>query len=174
MVRSFNGKTPRIAKSAFVSEAAYVIGDVEIGEESSVWPGAVIRADFGKITIGRNTAVEDNCVVHSGSRSALVGDVFIGDRVIVGHGAVLNCRKIGDYVLVGMNATILHDSEIGSNCVISACCLVGQGMRIPEDSFVVGVPGKIKGRPTPEQLWWTREGYKQYLDLLALYKKENL
>ena len=174
MVRSFNGKTPRIAKSAFVSEAAYVIGDVEIGEESSVWPGAVIRADFGKITIGRNTAVEDNCVVHSGSRSALVGDVLIGDRVIVGHGAVLNCRKIGDYVLVGMNATILHDSEIGSNCVISACCLVGQGMRIPEDSFVVGVPGKIKGRPTPEQLWWTREGYKQYLDLLALYKKENL
>ena len=174
MVRSFNGKTPRIAKSAFVSEAAYIIGDVEIGEESSVWPGAVIRADFGKITIGRNTAVEDNCVVHSGSRSALVGDVFIGDRVIVGHGAVLNCRKIGDYVLVGMNATILHDSEIGSNCVISACCLVGQGMRIPEDSFVVGVPGKIKGRPTPEQLWWTREGYKQYLDLLALYKKENL
>jgi carbonic anhydrase/acetyltransferase-like protein (isoleucine patch superfamily) len=103
-----------------------------------------------------------------------VGDVVIGDRVIVGHGAALNCRKIGDHVLVGMNATLLHDSEIGSHCVISACCLVGQGMRIPDHSFVVGIPGKIKGRPTPEQLWWTHEGYKQYLDLLALYKKENL
>ena len=174
MIRSFNGKTPRIAASAFVSEAAYVIGDVEIGEESSVWPGAVIRADFGKITIGRNTAVEDNCVIHSGSPSAPVGDVFIGDRVIVGHGAVLNCRKIGDNVLIGMNATVLHDSEIGNNCVIGACCLIGQGVKIPDHSFVVGVPGKIKGQPTTEQLWWTREGYKEYLDLLALYKKEGL
>jgi len=100
--------------------------------------------------------------------------VFIGDRVIVGHGAVLNCRKIGDSVLVGMSATILHDSEIGSNCVIGACCLIGQGVKIPDHSFVVGVPGKIKGQPTTEQLWWTREGYKEYLDLLALYKREGL
>jgi carbonic anhydrase/acetyltransferase-like protein (isoleucine patch superfamily) len=174
MIRSLKGKTPKIAASAFVSEAAYVIGDVEIGEESSVWPGAVIRGDFGKITIGCNTAIEDNCVIHSGTPSAPVGDVFIGDRVIIGHGAILNGRKIGDCVLIGMNATILHDSEIGSNCVIGACCLVGQGVKIPEHSFVVGVPGKIKGRPTPEQLWWTREGYKEYLELLRQYKREGL
>lgn len=174
MIRSFNGMTPRIADSAFVSEAACVIGDVEVGEESSVWPGAVIRGDFGRITIGRNTVIEDNCVIHSGTPSAAAGDVFIGDKVIIGHGAVLNCRKIGDHVLIGMNATILHESEIGSNCVIGACCLVGQAMKIPEHSFVVGVPGKIKGRPTPEQLWWTREGYKVYLELVRLYKKERL
>jgi len=67
MLRTFNGKTPKIAQSAFVSEAAYIIGDVEVGENSSVWPGAVIRGDFGKIRIGENTAVEDNCVIHSGS-----------------------------------------------------------------------------------------------------------
>jgi carbonic anhydrase/acetyltransferase-like protein (isoleucine patch superfamily) len=174
MIRRFNGKTPRIAESAFVSEAAYVIGDVEIGEESNVWPGAVIRGDFGKITIGRNTSIEDNSVIHSGTPSAPVGDVFIGDRVIIGHGAMLNGRKIGDNVLVGMNATVLHDTEIGSNCVIGAACLVGQGMKIPDNSFVVGVPGKIKGRPTPEQLWWTREGYKAYLELVHQYKKEGL
>jgi carbonic anhydrase/acetyltransferase-like protein (isoleucine patch superfamily) len=174
MIRSLNGKTPKIAESAFVSEAAYVVGDVEIGEESNVWPGAVIRADFGKITIGRNTSIEDNCVIHSGTPSAPAGDVFIGDRVIIGHGAVLNGRKIGDNVLVGMNATVLHDTEIGSNCVIGAACLVGQGMKIPDNSFVVGVPGKIKGQPTPEQLWWTREGYKQYLELVHQYKKEGL
>jgi len=155
MIRSFNGKSPKIAESAYVSEAAYVVGDVEIGEESNVWPGAVIRGDFGKITIGRNTAVEDNCVIHSGTPSARVGDVFIGDRVIIGHG-------------------ILHDAEIGSHCVIGACCLVGQGVKIPDHSFVVGVPGKIKGKPTPEQLWWTREGYKEYLELLHRYKKEGL
>ena len=174
MIRSLGGKTPKIAESAFVSEAAYVVGDVEIGEESSVWPGAVIRGDFGKITIGRNTAVEDNCVIHSGTPAAPVGDVFIGDRVIIGHGAVLNCRKIGENVLVGMNATILHEAEIGNNCVIGACCLVGQGMKIPDHSFVIGVPGKIKGRPTPEHQWWTMEGYKEYIELVRQYKKEGL
>ena len=79
MIRSFNGKTPRIAESAFISEAAYVIGDVEIGENSSVWPGAVIRGDMGKITIGDNTAIEDNCVIHSGSpKIPWIEDVTIG------------------------------------------------------------------------------------------------
>ncbi len=174
MIRSFNGKCPRIAESAFVSEAAYVIGDVELGEASNVWPGAVIRGDFGKITIGRNTSVEDNCVIHSGTPSAPMGDVSIGDWVIIGHGAVLNCRKVGNNVLIGMNATILHDAEIDDNCVIGAGCLVGQGMKIPGRSFVVGVPGKIKGRPTEQQLWWTREGPKQYSELVERYKKEGL
>ena len=69
MIKSFRGKTPRIAESAFISEAAYIVGDVEIGENSSIWPGAVIRGDFGKIKIGENTAVEDNSVIHSGSPS---------------------------------------------------------------------------------------------------------
>jgi carbonic anhydrase/acetyltransferase-like protein (isoleucine patch superfamily) len=174
MIRSFNGKTPNIPDSAFVSETSYVIGDVEIGDESNVWPGAVIRGDFGRITIGRNTSIEDNCVVHSGTPSAPVGDVEIGDRVIIGHGAVLNCRKIGDNVLIGMNATILHDAEIGSNCVIGAGCLVSQGMKVPDHSFVVGVPGKIKGRPTEQQLWWTREGYKEYAELVRQYKAQGL
>ena len=87
MIRSFNGMTPKIAQSAFVSEAAYVVGDVEIGEESSVWPGAVIRGDFGKIWIGDNTAVEDACVIHSGSPNTPVWDVTIGDNVHIGHGA---------------------------------------------------------------------------------------
>jgi len=174
MIRSFNGKTPKIAESAYLNEACYVIGDVQIGEESNVWPGAVIRGDFGKIAIGRNTSIEDNCVIHSGTPSSAPGDVEIGDRVIIGHGAVLNCRKIGDAVLVGMNATILHDAEIGSHCVIGAGCLVPQGMKIPDYSFVVGIPGKIKGRPSEEQLWWTREGYKEYAELVRRYKAQGL
>jgi carbonic anhydrase/acetyltransferase-like protein (isoleucine patch superfamily) len=174
MVRSLSGKTPKIAESAFVSEAAYVVGDVEIGEESNVWPGAVIRGDFGKIHIGRHVTVEDNCVIHSGTPSAPAGDVMIGDRVIIGHGAVLNCKSIGSNVLIGMNSTVLHDAEIGNNCVIGANCLVSQGARIPDNSFVVGVPGKIEGAPTEQQLWWTKEGYKEYLELVQQYKKEGL
>ncbi len=173
MIRSFNGKTPKIAESAFISEAAYIVGDVEIGENSSVWPGAVIRGDFGKIKIGRNTAVEDNCVIHSGSPSG-IGDVVIGNNVQIGHGAVLNCHKIGNNVLMGMNSTALHDVEIGDFCVIGAGCLVGQGMKIPGRSFVAGVPGKIRGEASPQQLWWVQGGPETYAKLAQQYKEQGL
>jgi len=173
MVRSLNGKTPKIAESAFISEASYIVGDVEIGENSSVWPGAVIRADFGKIKIGKNTIVEDNCVIHSGSPSG-VADVVIGDDVIIGHGAVTNCRKIGNNVLIGMNSTILHDAEIGDFCIIAAGSLVGQGMKIPEGKLVVGIPGKVKGEASAGQLWWVQGGSEAYTKLAQQYKEQGL
>jgi len=176
MIRSLGDKKPKIAKTAFVSEAAYVIGDVEIGENSSVWPGAVIRADFGSIKIGSYTAIEDNCVIHSGTPSTPTyrEEVSIGDNVHIGHGAVINCRQIGNNVLIGMNATILHDVEIGDSCIIGAGCLVSQGMQIPDKSFVVGVPGKIKGQASPQQLWWVEEGPQIYADLTEQYKQQGL
>jgi len=173
MIRNFDGKTPRISPGAYINEAAYIVGDVEIGEGSSVWPGAVIRGDFGCIRIGRDVVVEDNAVIHSGTPTSPVGDVDIGDRVLIGHGAVLNGRRIANDVLVGMNCTLLHDSEIGSECILAAGCLVGQGMIVPDRSLVVGVPGKIKGAPTDEQLWWVRQGYKEYQELVAKYRAEK-
>ena len=169
MIRGFNNRTPKIAESAFVSEAAYIFGDVEIGENSSVWPGAVLRGDFAKIKIGRNTAVEDNCIIHAG-----MGDIVIGDDVHIGHGAVIDCRKIGNSVLIGMNSTILHGAEIGDFCVIAAGCLVGQGMKIPDKSFVAGVPGKIKGEVSPEQSWWAQGGSEIYIKLAKQYKEQGL
>lgn len=169
MIRSFNGKTPKIADSAFVSEAAYIIGDVEIGDNSSVWPGAVIRADFGKIKIGEDCAVEDNCMLHSTPDS-----LTIGNNVHIGHGAVINCHEIGEKVLVGMNATLLHGAKIGSLCVIGANCLVGQGMEIPDKSFVAGVPGKVKAEVTAQQLLWATEGSKVYAKLAKEYKEHGL
>ncbi|MBW1723339.1 MAG: gamma carbonic anhydrase family protein [Deltaproteobacteria bacterium] len=174
MIRSLNGKTPRIAETAFVSEAAYVVGDVEIGDGSNVWPGAVIRADLGSITIGRETTVEDNCVIHAGSPTPGLGDVVIGDRVIIGHGAVLNCRRIGNNVLIGMGATVLHNVEIGNRCLVAGGCLVKQGMIVPDNSFLAGVPGKILGKPTKEQLWWVEEGFKEYVELTKQYKAQGL
>jgi len=173
MIKAFDGKTPKIAKSALVSEAACIIGDVEIGEDSSVWPGAVIRGDFGKITIGRNTAIEDNCVIHSGSPHSDVKDVTIGDEVHVGHGAVVNGHKIGSNVLIGMNATVLHDAEIGNFCIIGANCLVSEGMKIPDNSFVVGVPGKIKGQVLPKQSFWVKDAAKSYARLVKRYKEQG-
>ncbi len=174
MIRSLGDKTPRIAESAFVSEAAYVVGHVEMGENSSVWPGAVVRGDLGKITIGRDSSVEDNCVIHAGTPSGPVGDVTIGDSVHIGHGAVINCRRIGDRVLIGMNATILHDAEIGDSCIIAAGCLVKQGMKVPDGSLVAGVPGEIKGKATSKQLLWTKKGPEAYRELARLYKDQGL
>ncbi|MFA5317345.1 MAG: gamma carbonic anhydrase family protein [Dehalococcoidales bacterium] len=176
MIRSFNGKTPRVASSAFISEAAYVVGDVVIGENVSVWPGAVIRGDSGSISIGAKSIIEDGCIIHSGSPTTpgLLADVTIGENVQIGHGAVLNCISIGSNTLIGMNATILHDVRIGNYCVIAAGAVVNQGMKIPDRSFVAGVPARIKGEVTEDQLWWVSEGSAFYRKLTQQYREEGL
>jgi len=167
VIRSFNGKTPRIADSAFVSEWAYVVGDVEIGENSSVWPGAVIRADFGTIKIGNNTHIEDNCVLHAGT------SMEIGDNVMIGHSVVVHCAKIGNNVLVGNNATVLDNVEIGDFCIIGANAVVRQGAKIPSRSFMVGVPAEVKGQVPMERLA-RREGNSSYAKLAQQYKEQGL
>jgi len=175
MIRSFNGKTPKIADSAFVSETAYVIGDVEIGENSSIWPGAVIRGDMGRIIIGKNVAIEDNCVIHSGTPTRpCISDVIIGDNVIFGHGAISNGHIIGANVMVSMGATILHDSEIGEYSLIAAGCVVKEKMKIPPRSFVVGVPAEIRGQISEEQTWWSENSPDIYVEWAEMYKKEGL
>lgn len=174
MIRSFDGKTPRIAGAAWVSEAAYVVGDVEIGENSSVWPGAVIRGDLASIKIGRDTTIQDNCVIHSGSPYNPPGDAVIGDNVHIGHGAVINCRRIGDNVLIGINATILHDAEVGNFCIIAGGCVVMRGVKIPDRSFVAGVPGQILGQASPQQLQWTQHGPRTYAELARRYREQGL
>ena len=174
MIQTFEGKMPKVAPSAFISEAAYVVGDVEIGENSSVWPMAVIRGDFGKICIGRQTAIEDNCVLHAGTPGGPEQDLTIGDFVHIGHGAAVNSKSIGNHVLIGMNATVLHDVVIGNNCIIAAGCLVPHGMKIPDNSFVVGVPGRIKGTITPEQNFWLEQAPQEYVKLRQRYKDSGL
>ena len=175
MIRSFEGKTPKISPSAFVSEAAYVVGDVEIGEFSSVLPGAVIRGDLGKITIGKNTVIEDNCVIHSGAPNIPPNaDVTIGDNVVFGHGAISNGLKIGNNVMISMNATILHDVEIGNFCIIAAGCVVREKAKIPDRSFVAGIPGKITRQIGPEHNYWFTQSPAIYSDLGQRYNKEVL
>jgi carbonic anhydrase/acetyltransferase-like protein (isoleucine patch superfamily) len=166
MIRIFNGKRPDIAPSAFVSEAAYVIGDVLIGNNASVWPGAVIRGDVCKIEIGENTSIEDNCVVH--------GDVRIGNGVIIGHGAVIHCHKIGNNVLIGNNATILNGAEIGHFCIIGAGSMVTIDMKIPDDSLVMGLPAQIKGQISSKQRLELKEGAMFYTKLAREYREEGL
>ncbi len=168
MIRSFNGKVPNIAKSAFISEAAYIIGDVEVGESSGIWPGAVIRGDFASTKIGRNTMIEDNCVIHTAV------PMEIGDNVIIGHSVVVHGIKIGSNTLIGNNATILDNAQIGSFCIIGAGCLVSQGMKIPDNSFVIGVPAKIKGQTSAQQRLGLQEGLQIYAELLKRCKQQGL
>jgi len=168
MIREFNGKSPKIASSAFVSEAAYIVGDVEIGENSSIWPGVVIRADFGKIIVGNNTSIEDNCVVHSGA------DVIIGNNTIVGHGAIIHCHRVGSNVLVGNNATLLDDAEIGDFCIIGAGSVVAPKTKIADKSVVTGVPARLKGQTSEEQLAQLKIGSDIYAKLARQYKQQGL
>lgn len=169
MIKSFNGKTPRIAESVCIDETACIMGDVEIGENCIICPGVVLRGDVACITLGQNVWVEDNCVLHAGP-----DDLIIGDNVTLGHGAVANCSRIGNNVLVGINATLLHKAEIGNNCIIGAMTLVKEGDKIPDRSFVAGVPGKIRGEATEKQLTWVNRDPKAFAQFVQQYKSGKL
>ena len=138
MIRSFEGTTPRVHESAWVAETAYVVGDVTIGEGSSVWPGAVLRGDFSSIVVGANTHIEDNCVVHTGE------PLEIGDNVTAGHAVVIHCRRVGDNVLLGNNCTVLDGAEIGSFSIVAAGAVVAPRTVVPEGSFVRGLPATFE------------------------------
>ena len=140
MIRSLDGVAPRIHPTAFVSEAAYVIGDVEIGEGSSIWPGVVVRADAGKITIGRETAIQDNSTVH---RDAVV---VIGARDLIGHKVRCHAMPVGDRALSGGGATVNDGVQIGEDSLIASAAMVIENMTIPARSLVVGVPGRLRGQ----------------------------
>lgn len=170
MIRSFANKTPKIAQSAWVSEAAYVIGDVEIGENSAVWPGAVIRADFTKIRIGKNTDIEDNCVIHGMPEETM----DIGDNVAITHGAVVHSRSIGNDVLIGFNAAILPYAEVGNLCFIAASSVVPEGMKIPDGSFVAGAPAEVKGKISKKQIAWIEGHLLVYPPMAKRFKEQGL
>jgi carbonic anhydrase/acetyltransferase-like protein (isoleucine patch superfamily) len=168
MIKNYGGKTPKIADTAFISESAVIIGDVVIGENAGVWPGAVVRGDFAPIIIGNQTLIEDNAVLHCGE------PMEIGENVTIGHGVIVHGRRIGNNNLIGSNATILDGSEIGNFCVIGAGCLVSPGMKIPDRSLVFGVPGKITGEVKPHHMERLERGNLFYLERFKRYREEGI
>jgi carbonic anhydrase/acetyltransferase-like protein (isoleucine patch superfamily) len=168
-VRSLGGVSPRIAGSAWVSEAAYVAGDVEIGEGSTVWPGAVIRADLGPIRIGANTHVEDNCVVHAGE------PLEIGDNVIFGHGVIVHGRRVGSNCLIGNNATLLDHCAIGEFCIVAAGAVVLAKSDVPQGSFITGVPGVAQPVGPARLAQLERQANSSFMtDLAKRYQADGL
>ena len=146
MIKSLGSSTPIIHPTAFVSEAAYVVGNVEIGEGSSVWPGAVVRGDMGKVTIGKHTNIQDNSIVHGDA------DVFIGDSVVIAHRVVCHGKEIGDGCLLG-NGSIINDVvKIGNNTIIGSGAMVVENMEVPDGSIIMGIPGRIRGEVQQKHL----------------------
>ncbi len=139
MTQSFAGKTPRLGPGCFIAENAAVIGDVTVGEDSSIWFGAVIRGDSSPIVIGRRTNIQDNATIHNNEDSP----VTIGDDVSVGHNAVVHGAALGDGVLIGMGAVVLDHAVIGTGSIVAAGAVVTGGAVIPPNSLVAGVPGRI-------------------------------
>lgn len=138
---------PRIHASAFVVPDATVIGDVTLGEESSVWHRAVLRGDINRIVVGAQTNLQDGVIVHLADDFAAI----IGERVTVGHGAIVHACTVDDEVLIGMGATILDGAEIGARSIIGANALVTVGMKIPPGSMVLGSPAKVTRQLTGDE-----------------------
>ena len=169
MIRELGEKKPKIAESAFVSEAAYVVGDVEIGENSSIWPGAVLRADRFRIRIGSNSNIQDNCIVHAG-----FSDVHIGDNVTIAHGSMVHCARIGNHVFIGMHAVLNNQSEIEDFCLIGAYSMVKDRFKIPTGSLAVGIPARIIRALHDRELERISNGSSFYVELAKEFKQYGL
>lgn len=168
MIMSFKGKRPEISDTAFIADSADVIGDVEIGDFSSVWFGAVIRGDRNKIKIGNRTSIQDNVVIHIDPENI----VEIGDNVSIGHGAVLHGCRIEDNVLIGMNSTVLNGAEIGKNSIVGANALISEGKKFPENSLIIGVPGKVKRETEKSEIQAIEENAAEYVEFVKEYREE--
>lgn len=168
MIRAFKGKAPRIHPSAFISEDAYVVGDVEIGENVSIWPGVVIRAYPGKMTLGRNVNVQDGSVLHSSD------PMVIEDNVTIGHSVVVHTSRVGTGSLLGNNSSILEYSSVGTECLIGANAVVSANSEVPDRSFLVGIPGKVKAPVSQAQLALMKFTNDSVAKEGQLYKQEGL
>lgn len=146
--------------SVMLAPNAVVVGDVVLENNVSVWYGAVIRGDCGRIQIGENTNVQDNCVLHD--------PITIGKGCTIGHGALVHGCEIGDHTMIGMGAIVLSGAKIGSHCVVAAGAVVKENMVIPDGHLVMGVPARIVG-PTRQEL--IDEIYKNELEYLHLSTK---
>lgn len=160
MLRPYRGILPKVAPSAFVDASAQVIGDVEIGAESSVWMTVVIRGDVNFIRVGNRSNIQDGTIVHVQHDTH---PTRIGNDVTVGHGAIVHGCTIHDRVLVGMGAIILNGATIGEDCIIAAGTLVTEGTTIPPRSMVMGSPGKVKRALTDAEVAMIQEFADNYV-----------
>jgi carbonic anhydrase/acetyltransferase-like protein (isoleucine patch superfamily) len=168
MIRTFRGRTPKIDKTAFVHDAAEVIGAVTVGRQASIWPGAVLRGDVDAVRIGDRTNIQDCAVLHCREGRPAV----LGKGVTVGHGAVVHGARIGDLCLVGMGAIVM-EAVVGRECVIAAGAMVPAGMKIPPRSMVMGMPAKVRRSLTKAELSGLRRSEAGYTKLAEAHRRTS-
>ena len=168
MIHTYQGTRPTLHSSVFVAEGVHIIGDVEIGKESSVWFNTVIRGDVNFIRIGERTNVQDNCVLH------VTHDTYpliIGSDVTIGHGAIVHAATVKDCCLIGMGAKVLDDATIGSYSLIAAGAVVMEHFEVPEGSLVAGVPGRVKRMLTAEEREQIAQSARNYVEYVKTYRE---
>jgi carbonic anhydrase/acetyltransferase-like protein (isoleucine patch superfamily) len=161
MIRIFKNHAPRVAPSAYVDDSAQVIGDVVIGEESSVWMNAVVRGDVNHIRIGSRTNIQDGTVVHVMRDPS--HPTTVGDDVTVGHGVVLHGCTVANRCLIGMGAILLNGSSVGEDCIVAAGTLLPEGMAVPARSLVMGSPGKVRRPLTDDEVAFILQSAQNYV-----------
>jgi len=159
-------KQPSISSNYYIAPGAAVLGDIRIGEDVSIWFNAVLRGDNDFIEVGDGTNVQDGAVLHCDEGFPIT----LGQRVTVGHKAMLHGCTVGDGSLIGMNAVVLNGAVIGKNCLIGANALVTEGMQVPDGSVVLGSPAKVVKQVDAKGLAMIENGAQHYIDKIALYK----
>lgn len=167
MIKPYKGINPGIHPTAYIEESARIIGDVEIGEYSSVWCGAVLRGDVHYIRLGKRTNIQDNCVLH-GTKG--VYPVILGDDITVGHNVTLHGCVVKDRCLIGMGSIILDGAEIGEDSIIGAGALVTEKSIIPPQSLVMGLPGKVVRQLKDAEVARILKSAKNYIEYSEDYK----
>jgi len=164
---TYQGITPTIDPSVFIADGVHIIGDVEIGKDSSVWYNTVIRGDVNFIRIGERTNIQDNTVVHVTNKKF---PTHIGSNVTIGHSAVIHACTINDYSLIGMGAIVLDDAKVGPFALVAAGAVVTMGMVIPEGMLAAGVPAKIIRILTDDERKFLIKSAQNYIDYVATYR----
>jgi carbonic anhydrase/acetyltransferase-like protein (isoleucine patch superfamily) len=166
------GHAPRVHPTAFVAPTAVLIGNVEVGEDASIWFGAVLRGDHPDhgIRVGARASVQDNCVLQVSAR----GPTIVGDDATIGHGAVFESCTIGRSALIGMNAVILHGAAIGEEALVAALSVVPEGMQVPARTLVAGAPARVRKELTGESAGWVRDSAHHYVELARTYLAEGI
>ena len=162
MIHPYRSVAPILHPSAWVADAAHIIGDVELAEDASVWFGAVLRGDVNFIRVGRGTNVQDGTIIHV---NRLGTPAILGEYVTVGHGARLHGCAIASHCLVGIGAIVLDGAEIGEECLIAAGALVAPGTKVPPRSMVMGAPATVKRAVNADDLDLIRRSAKSYIAL---------
>ena len=169
MIKKSYSFFPEIDESAFIAENASIVGNVKIGKNSSIWYGAVLRAEKSPIIIGDNSNVQDNCIIHVSPDLPAI----IGNGVSLGHGVIFHSATVDDNTLIGMGSIVLNNAKIGKNCFIGAGSLIKENMVIPDGMMAFGSPAKIIGPVPKEHSGYAERASKTYVEHCLEEKKDS-